>query len=125
MENSLPSYSLVMSAPCPSRNPHRVELATFWLSAAAYLARIILMNMTVPVYQAFVMEKVDEHARATVASLFSMSMTLGWVVSPTVSGRLQVETGFSTIFIIAISAYLLAIYLYWRSFGRVVPAAAG
>ncbi|MBK9052249.1 MAG: hypothetical protein IPL78_15470 [Chloroflexi bacterium] len=97
----------------------------FWLSAAAYLARIILMNMTVPVYQAFVMEKVDEHARATVASLFSMSMTLGWAVSPTVSGRLQVETGFSTIFIIAISAYLLAIYLYWRSFGRVVPAAAG
>lgn len=96
----------------------------FWLSAAAYLARIVLMNMTVPVYQAFVMEKVDEQARATVASLFSMSLSLGWAISPTLSGQLQVRVGFATIFALAIMAYLVAIYLYWRAFGRKVPAAA-
>lgn len=90
----------------------------FWLSAAAYLVRIVLMNMTVPVYQAFVMEKVDQKARATVASLFSMSLSLGWAISPTLSGRLQVQAGFSPIFALAITLYISAIYLYWRFFGR-------
>lgn len=74
----------------------------------------MLMNMSNPVYQAFVMEQVDEEARATVASLVSMSWNFGWAFSPMVSGWLQVNVGFAPIYLGTMSAYVLAIYLYWR-----------
>lgn len=90
----------------------------FTLSAAAYLIRLALMNMSNPVYQAFVMEQVDEEARATVASLVSMSWNVGWAFSPTLSGWLQVNYGFTPVFLGTISTYVVAIYLYWRFFGR-------
>lgn len=90
----------------------------FSISAAAYLVRLALMNMSNPIYQAFVMEQVDEEARATVASLTSMSWNFGWAFSPTLSGWLQVNYGFPPIYIGTIITYILAIYLYWRFFGR-------
>lgn len=90
----------------------------FWLSAAAYLVRLMLMNMSNPVYQAFVMEQVDEDARATVASLVSMSWNFGWAFSPTISGWLQVTIGFAPVFIGTMLSYVVAIFLYWRFFGR-------
>jgi len=43
------------------------------LCAGGLLLRLALMNMSSPVYQTFVMERVDASARATVASLVSMS----------------------------------------------------
>lgn len=88
----------------------------FWLSSFAYLIRLALMNMSNPVYQAFVMEHVEEEARATVASLVSMSWSFGWAFSPTVSGWLQVHYGFNPVFLGTIGSYIIAIYLYWRFF---------
>jgi MFS family permease len=90
----------------------------FWLSALAYLVRAALMNMSNPVYQTFVMEQVDEEARATVASLVSMSWSFGWAFSPSLSGYLQVRYGFGPIFMGTIVSYIIAIALCWRSFGR-------
>lgn len=90
----------------------------FWASALAYLVRLMLMNMSNPVYQTFVMEQVDEEARATVASLVSMSWNFGWAFSPMVSGWLQVNYGFTPIYLGTILAYMVAIYLYWRFFGQ-------
>ena len=90
----------------------------FGASAFAYLVRLTLMNMSNPVYQAFVMEQVQPSARATVASLVSMSWSLGWSVSPTISGWLQVHYGFNPVFVGIISAYAVAVYLYWRFFWR-------
>ncbi|PID86064.1 MAG: hypothetical protein CSB13_04815 [Chloroflexi bacterium] len=90
----------------------------FWISAAAYLVRLMLMNMSNPVYQAFVMEQVHEEARATVASLVSMSWNFGWAFSPTVSGWLQVHVGFTPVFLGTITSYVIAIFLYWRFFVR-------
>lgn len=88
----------------------------YWLSAGSYLIRLALMNMSNPVYQAFVMEKVDESSRATVASLVSMSWSFGWAFSPTLSGWLQVEYGFTPVYMGTIGTYILAVYLYWRFF---------
>jgi len=88
----------------------------FWLSAGAYLVRLALMNMSSPVYQAFVMEQAAPEARGTVASLVSMSWNLGWAFSPSVSGWLQVEYGFAPVFLGTITTYVIAIYLYWRFF---------
>lgn len=90
----------------------------FGLSALAYLVRLTLMNMSNPVYQAFVMEQAEPEARATVASLVSMSWNVGWSVSPTISGWLQVRYGFDPVFVGIIRAYVVAIYLYWRFFWR-------
>ncbi|MEW5830426.1 MAG: MFS transporter [Chloroflexota bacterium] len=90
----------------------------FWVSAAAYYIRVALMNMGGPVYNAYVMEKVEPSARATVASLVSMSWNFGWAFSPTVSGWMQVKYGFGPSFIGTISLYAVAVFLYWWFFWR-------
>ena len=88
----------------------------YFLSAAAYYIRLALMNMSGPVYQTFVMERVEPSARATVASLVSMANNVGWAFSPQVSGWLQVNYGFDPAFGLTIILYLTSIYLYWRYF---------
>jgi MFS family permease len=88
----------------------------FWMSAAAYYIRLTLMNMGGPVYQAFVMERVEEESRATVASLVSMANNFGWAFSPTISGLLQVKYGFNPVFMMTIILYSIAVFLYWYFF---------
>ena len=95
----------------------------FWVSAAAYYVRVALMNMSGPVYQTFVMERVEPSARATVASLTSMSWNFGWAFSPTISGLLQVRYGFGPPFLGTIILYTISVALYWAFFWRKAPAA--
>ena len=90
----------------------------FWMSAAAYYVRLTLMNMSSPIYETFVMEKVEPSARAMVAALVSMAWSFGWTFSPSISGALQVRYGFSLPFIGTISMYIIAIVLYWVFFWR-------
>ncbi len=93
----------------------------FGVAATAYYIRMALMNMSGPVYQTFVMEKVDPSARATVASLVSMANNFGWAFSPTLSGWLQVNYGFGPTYLGTILLYTLSIFLYWRFFQRRNP----
>jgi len=88
----------------------------FWVSAAAYYVRLALMNMSTPVYETFVMEKVDDSARATVASLVSMASNFGWAFSPMISGWMQVNYGFGLPFLGTLVLYTVSIYLYWAYF---------
>ncbi len=88
----------------------------FAVSAAAYYIRLTLMNMSLPVYQAFVMEKVEPSARATVASLVSMANNVGWAFSPQISGWIQVNYGFQPAFAATLALYVVSIFLYWRFF---------
>jgi MFS family permease len=99
----------------------------FWLSGTAFYARIALMNMSGPVYQTFVMEQVDQGARATVASLVSMANSFGWAFSPSISGWLQVKYGFGPVFACVLVLYTLSVYLYWKFFwsGKTVMAPGG
>jgi MFS family permease len=90
----------------------------FWLSAGSYYIRVALMNMSGPVYQTFVMENVEESARATVASLVSMSWNFGWAFSPMLSGWMQVNYGFGPPFIGTIVLYAFSVYLYWAFFWK-------
>jgi MFS family permease len=96
----------------------------FWLSGAAYYIRIALMNMSGPVYQTFVMERVEPGARATVASLVSMAGSFGWAFSPSISGWLQVNYGFAPVYLSVIVIYTLSVFLYWRFFWKPKPAEA-
>jgi MFS family permease len=88
----------------------------FWVSALAYYVRLALMNMSTPVYQTFVMERVESSARATVASLESMAWNFGWAFSPTISGILQVRYGFGPPFLGTIILYIVSVFLYWAFF---------
>ncbi len=90
----------------------------FVVSAGAYYVRLALMNMSNPIYQAFVMEKVEPDSRATVASLSSMAWNFGWAFSPTISGDWQVRYGFGPPFIGTISLYIVAITMLWFFFMR-------
>ena len=90
----------------------------YWISASAYYIRVALMNMSSPVYQTFVMEKVEPSARATVASLVSMANTFGWAFSPTISGAIQVRYGFGPAFTLTIIFYAISITMYWGFFWR-------
>jgi MFS family permease len=94
----------------------------FWVSALSYYVRLALMNMSSPVYQTFVMERVEPEARATVASLVSMAWNFGWAFSPTISGYLQVRYGFGPPFLGTIILYVISIVLYWAFFWRSQPA---
>jgi MFS family permease len=85
----------------------------FWASGLAYYIRVALMNMSSPVYQTFVMEEVEPSSRAMVASLVSMAWNFGWVISPTVSGNLQVKYGFGPPFLGTIFLYIISVFLYW------------
>jgi len=80
--------------------------------------------MSGPVYETFVMEKVDASARATVASLVSMSWSFGWTFSPMISGWLQVNYGFGPAFLGTISLYTLAIVMIWAFFWRETSSGA-
>jgi MFS family permease len=88
----------------------------FSLSAIAYFIRLILMNMSSPVYQTFVMEQVDSDSRATVASLNSMVRSFGRAFSPVISGWVQVAYGFGPPFMGTIVMYVIAIWMYYQYF---------
>jgi MFS family permease len=92
--------------------------APFTVSAMAYYVRMALMNMSNPIYQTFVMEKVGPSDRTTVASLTSMVWNSGRAFSPSVSGWLQVNYGFVPVFGLAITLYSFAVPLYWLFFLR-------
>jgi MFS family permease len=93
----------------------------FWAATLAFYVRLALMNMSGPVYQTYVMEHVEPSARATVASLVSMSWNFGWAFSPTISGLLQVRYGFGPPFLGTIVLYAVSVLLYWAFFWRGKP----
>lgn len=88
----------------------------FEVSVVAYYIRLTLMNMSGPIYSTFTMERVDPKSRGMIASLSSMAGNFGWAFSPTISGLLQVRSGFQWPFTITIITYVIAISMYYAWF---------
>jgi len=88
----------------------------FEVSVVAYYIRLTLMNMSGPIYSTFTMERVDPESRGMIASLSSMASNFGWAFSPTISGLLQVRSGFQWPFTITIITYVIAIGMYYAWF---------
>ena len=86
------------------------------VSAVAFLIRGTLMNMAVPLFDAFAMEQVPESEQATVNSVKSMSWNLGAAVGPYLSGIIQQAQGFNPIFIITGVLYAASIAVTWFLF---------
>lgn len=88
----------------------------FEVSVVAYYIRLTLMNMSGPIYSTFTMERVDPESRGMIASLSSMAGNFGWAFSPTISGLLQVRSGFNWPFTITMITYVIAISMYYAWF---------
>ena len=88
----------------------------FEVSVIAYYMRLTLMNMSGPIYSTFTMERVDPESRGMIASLSSMASNFGWAFSPTISGLLQVRSGFKWPFTITLITYVIAISMYYAWF---------
>lgn len=89
-----------------------------WLAAIGFLLRGMLMNMAVPLYNAFCMENVPEQEQGVVNSLISNSWTAGWAIGPFLSGLIQIRYGFQPLFLATASIYLLSIFSTWIFFSR-------
>jgi predicted MFS family arabinose efflux permease len=102
-----------------------VAAAVFFVVAGgAYVFRLALMNLSNPVYQTFVLERVPADVQALAMSLNSLSFQFGWFIMPQVSGWLQVrfaEFGFVPIFGMVALFYVTATGIEWWLFRR--PAA--
>jgi MFS family permease len=96
----------------------------FGVAAMAYYFRLVLMNMSTPVYTTFTMEQVEPESRAMMASLSSMAHNFGWAFSPTLSGYFQVNYGFAPPFLFTIFFYVASVvmYYFWFWKGRNAPA---
>jgi MFS family permease len=96
----------------------------FLIAGLAYIFRLALMNLSNPVYQTFVLERVPESTQALTMSLNSLSFQFGWFVMPQVSGWLQVSLGgmgFVPIFFTVAFFYIGAIVVEWSFFSRKRP----
>ena len=92
----------------------------FILAGIAYIFRLALMNLSNPVYQTFILERVPIQAQALAASLSALVFQVGWFIMPQISGRLQVvygPTGFTFVFAGVTLLYILAIGVEWLFFG--------
>lgn len=88
-----------------------VAIGAFWL-------RAMLMNMAGPLYTAFAMEQVREEERGTVGAMFGVSWSVGQGVGPGISGLVQRSAGFTPLFLVTGTTYLMATLLLLALFGR-------
>jgi MFS family permease len=88
----------------------------FLPAGIAFFLRAGLMNMSVPLYSAFCMERTPESRRGVVSSLIQMAWQAGWVIGPTVSGLVQARWGFQPLFLATSVFYLIAILALWKFF---------
>lgn len=92
----------------------------FLLAGVAYIFRLALMNLSNPVYQTFILERVPEDSQALIVSLTNLVFQVGWFIMPQVSGQLQVQFGpggFLYVFIGVTALYVAAIAVEYRFFG--------
>ena len=86
------------------------------LASAAFFMRSALMNMGGPLYQAFSMEQVPDHERATLNSAQTLVWEFGWAFGPAVSGFVQQRFGFAPLFLATTALYGVAAVLTYAFF---------
>ncbi|MCS6881600.1 MAG: MFS transporter [Oscillochloridaceae bacterium] len=82
---------------------------TLWLAVMVALARGSLMNMSMPIYEAYAMERTPEAARPTVIGLIEGAFSAGYIIGPTVSAIVQQRYGFGPLFVATACLYACAV----------------
>ncbi len=90
-----------------------------WLSAAGFLVRGALMNMSAPLYTAFAMEQSNPREQGMVNSILVLGWQGGFAVGPLISGLVQDAWGFAPLFIATSILYFFATGLTWVFFHNV------
>jgi MFS family permease len=88
------------------------------IAAGAHWTRSGFMRVGDPLYQAFAMEQLAEHERATGSSLITMGSDLGSSLGPVVSGLVQVHSGFGPLFAGTAACYVLSLGFIYVFFLR-------
>jgi MFS family permease len=88
----------------------------FSMAGIAFFLRAGLMNMSIPLYSTFCMERTHEGKRGIVSSVLQMSWQGGWAVGPFLSGFVQGYWGFTPLFIATSVLYAIAILLIRKFF---------
>ncbi len=94
------------------------------IATGGFLMRSVLMNMAVPLYDAFAMEQVHAKEQATVNSIMNVAWNTGYAVGPYLSGFIQEIAGFAPLFIATALLYAAATGMVWIFFHAVHPAEA-
>lgn len=89
-----------------------------WLASIGLLMRAMLMNMAVPLFDAFAMEHSLEQEQATINSVRNLAWQFGASIGPYISGVMQATVGFTPIFISTTILYGIASFLTWLFFCR-------
>jgi predicted MFS family arabinose efflux permease len=89
---------------------------SYQVAVIAFLLRGSLMNMAVPLFDAFTMENVQEREQATVVSLRELFWQIGWTFGPYISGVVQETRGFTPLFFATTVLYLLSTGSIWLFF---------
>lgn len=88
----------------------------FWIAGVAYVVRVVLNVMTVPVRQSYVMGVIPAHERSRAAALSNLPSRLGAMVGPATAGPM-IEAGLLVLpFELAAGLQLLNAALYWTFF---------
>lgn len=82
---------------------------TLWLAATVALVRAALMNLAIPLYDAYAMERTPEAARPMVIGLIKGAFSAGYVIGPTVSAIVQQRAGFGPLFVATACLYAGAV----------------
>ncbi len=101
----------------------------FWTVAVSMAVRNSLMNAGNPILQAFQMEQIDPHERATLSAAASLLWSLGWVLAgpwySLLQAQLGFEAGYAVNFVTIIALYSAATFLYWFWFRGAERSASG
>jgi MFS family permease len=89
-----------------------------WVAAGASLVRGALMNTANPLFQAFSMEQLPDHERATVNGIQTITWNVGWTFGPAISGFIQQRYGFAPLFITTAILYTTATLLTYAFFRK-------
>jgi MFS family permease len=90
-----------------------------WLVTVMFLIRGSVVNMAMPLFDAFSMEQVIEKRQGLVNSVRLWAWNVGWAVGLMISGVVQENVGFSPLFISTIGLYVFSIGLIWVFFSKV------
>jgi MFS family permease len=94
----------------------------FWMAAALFLMRELLVEMDVPTRQSYVMAVVRPEERTWASGMTSLVRLGGWAVAPFAAGFLMQGVALATPLLIGAGMKIGYDLLLWRSFRGVTPS---
>jgi MFS family permease len=85
-----------------------------YVAIGAALMRAALFNAGSPLYDAFAMERTEDHARPLVIGLINGAYSVGYLAAPQISTFVQERYGFQPLFVVTATCYsFAALANYW------------